>query len=294
VTVTLDRPVGERFQFGEHAHPVRVGDVEPHVHGYAWRHPAPTASLVLVHGLQSHALWFAEAAGLLHERGVSLYALDRRGSGSSTGTRGDITRYGVWFDEVGAMVRLAQAEHPGVPVHLVGHCFGANVALGSILSGRAPDVRSLIMLTPGFYVLPDYGSMEKLRIAGGALLARGARFRVPQGDDLFSRDPDIVAWIAADGLGARTLTARCLWQINAMLGMLRRQAGDLRVPLLVCEAARDRLSDNRRNRALLNRALGERCHWATFDAEHFLLAEACRDEVLEKLMAWVTGLEATC
>jgi alpha-beta hydrolase superfamily lysophospholipase len=101
-----------------------------------------------------------------------------------------------------------------------------------------------------------------------------------------------VAWIGADQLGARSLTARCLWQINTMLGGLRRGAGALQVPLLVFEAAHDRLSDNTRNRALLSRALGERCRWATFDAEHFLLAESCRDEVLDTLVAWVSEQEA--
>jgi acylglycerol lipase len=241
---------------------------------------------------EGRAGWFTDAAEVLLDRGLALYALDRRGSGSSVASRGDIARYTDWFDEVGVLVRLARAEHPAVPVHLVGHCFGANIALGSILNGRAPGVRSLIMLTPGFYVLPDYTPAEKLRILFSAFLARGNRFRVPQDDGLFSRDPDVLAWIGADQLGARALTARCLWQINTMLGGLRRGAGALPVPLLVFEAAHDRLSDNRRNRALLSRALGERCRWATFDAEHFLLAESCRDEVLDTLVAWVSEQEA--
>jgi alpha-beta hydrolase superfamily lysophospholipase len=273
---------------------VRLGNADPKVTGYAWRHPAPLAALVLVHGLQSHAGWFADAAEVLLDRGLALYAPDRRGSGSSEAARGDIARYMDWFDEVGAMVRVARAEHPNVPVHLVGHCFGANIALGTILTGRAGEVRSLIMLTPGFYVLPDYSVGEKLGIALSALVAPTNRFRVPQADELFSQDPEVVAWIGADPIGARSLTARCLWQINTMLGGLRRGVGSLPVPLLVCEAAHDRLSDNVRNRQLLSRALGERCRWATFDAEHFLLAETCRDEVLDTLVAWVSEQEAPC
>jgi len=293
MSLATPAPVAERFRFSPRAEPVRLGSAPPYVHGYAWRHPAPSATLVLVHGLQSHAQWFAEAAELLLDRGFGVYALDRQGSGSSPAVRGDVVRYADWFDEVGAMVQLARSEHPSAPVHLVGHCFGANVALGSISSGRA-QVRSLIMLTPGFYVLPDYGLVEKLHIGVSGLAAPRARFRVPQDDGLFSLDEDVVAWIAADSLGSKTLTARCLLQINALLGEVRRNAGSLSVPLLVFEAARDRLSDNRRNRALLDRALGDRCRWATFEAEHFLLAESCRDQVLEALTAWVAEQEATC
>jgi alpha-beta hydrolase superfamily lysophospholipase len=294
MSLTAVQSVADRLQFTALAEPIRLGDSEPLVNGYAWRHPAPTATLVLLHGLQSHAQWFAEAAVVLHSRGFAVYALDRRGSGSSAAPRGDIGKYTDWFHEVGAVVRLARAEHPSVPVHLVGHCFGANVALGSILTGRASNVSSLVMLTPGFYVLPDYTPLEKIGILWAGLFAPRARFRVPQGDDLFSRDPEVVAWIRADKLGSKTLTARCLLQINGMLSSLRRNAARVGVPLLVLEAAHDRLSDNARNRALLARAVGEQCRWARFEAEHFLLAESCREAVLDTLVAWVVEREAGC
>jgi alpha-beta hydrolase superfamily lysophospholipase len=282
-------PIADRFRFTDRAEPVNRG----RVYGYVWRNRTPVASLVLIHGLQSHAQWFAEAADLLMDRGFSVYAIDRRGSGSSPEPRGHIDAYSEWFDEVAAIVDLARTEYPDASVHLVGHCFGANVALGSLLSGRV-NATSLVMLTPGFYVLPDYTPLEKMAILGSSMFAPRRRFRVPQEDGLFSRDADVLAWIGADQLGAKSLSPRCLLQINAMLGMLRRNAGKLGVPLLVFEASRDRISDNRGNRRLLEQALGDRCRWAPFDAEHFLLAEACRDEVIDTLVAWVREQGATC
>jgi acylglycerol lipase len=225
------------------------------------------------------------------ERGLAVYAVDRRGSGSSPGERGDIARYSVWFEEVAEVVRLARAAHPSAPVHLVGHCFGANIALGCILTQR-PAVRSLIMLAPGLYIRPDYTGSEKLQILICGLARRQARFPVPQHDDLFTRDPDVLTWIQRDSLGARTLTAGCLLQINSMMTWLRRSVGSLRVPVLVLEALRDRISHNPRNRALLDRALRTGCRYVSFDAEHFLLAEPCRDQVIETLVAWV-GESAT-
>jgi hypothetical protein len=72
-----------------------------------------------------------------------------------------------------------------------------------------------------------------------------------------------------------------------MLRSLRRSASGLSRPLLVFEAAYDRLSDNRRNRAFLQRTLGGRYSLKTVDAEHFLLAEPCRDQVIDALLDWV-------
>lgn len=281
--------VADRFT-SERGEPLRLGETPPRVHGFAWRHPSPLASIVLVHGLQSHSGWFGEAAELLVERGMAVYAVDRRGSGSSPERRGHVEDYGVWFDEVAQVGRLAAAEHPEAPVHVIGHCFGANVAIGCALR-KAPDVRSVVMLTPGLYVLPDYTTVEKARIATAALLRRDVVFRVPQDDELFTRDPEVLAWIEADMLGAKTLTARCLLEIGRMLRRLRTDVGRLGVPTLVLEAAHDRIADNARNRAVLERALRDRCRFVTFDAEHFLLAEPCRDEVLDTIVRWVSGQE---
>ncbi|MGH8971637.1 MAG: alpha/beta fold hydrolase [Acidimicrobiia bacterium] len=277
-----------RFQFSGSAQPIVLDDRTPAVHGYAWRHPWPTASLVVVHGLQSHSQWFAEAADLLLDRGISVYALDRRGSGSSPAASGDIDWYQSWFEEVGRVVDLARRERPGVPVHLLGHCFGANLALGHALE-RPWTVASVVMLAPGLHVKPGYRLAEKLQILAAGVLAPTRRFRVPQDDDLFTRDPDVLAWIEGDTLGAKAVTARCLMQTKRMLSWLRNHVGDLGVPLLVIEASRDRIADNRRNGALLRGRLGDRARRVSFDAEHFLLAEPCRDQVIDELVGWVAG-----
>jgi muconate cycloisomerase len=277
-------PRQDRFRFSALAQPIVLGDV----HGYAWRHPKPVAALVVLHGLQSHAQWFSEAADGLIDRGLSVYALDRRGSGSSPERNGDIDRYGTWTAEVATFVEFVRREHPGLPVHLLGHCFGANVALAAALE-RPGLATSLILLTPGLHIRPDYTPAEKLRIAGAALLARQRRFRVPQDDELFTRDADVLDWITADTLGSKTLSARCLLEIRRLAAWLRHRVGEVTVPLLVMEAARDRVVDNDANATLLDRRLGDRWRRATFDAEHFLLAEPCRDAVLDEIAAWVRG-----
>ena len=281
-------PCQSRFQFSERAQPFTLDTGDPAVCGYAWRHPSPVATLVMIHGLQSHAQWFAEAADGLVGRGLSVYALERRGSGSSPGRSGDVDEYGTWIGEVGRLVDFVGEEQPDVPVHLLGHCFGANVALGAALD-KPGDVASLVMLTPGLHVIPDYTPAEKARIAAAGVAAPQRRFRVPLEDHLFTRDPEVLAWIEADTLGTKTLSARCLVQTGRMVATLRRRLGELTVPLLVIEAAQDRIADNAANAELLDRRLGGAWQRVSFDAEHFLLAEPCRHEVLDEIVAWVTG-----
>src|SRR4051794_21202941 len=110
--IASDAPIADRFRLTARAEPFRLRASEPQVYGYAWRPPAPRASLVLLHGLQSHAGWFADAAEALRDAGLAVYALDRRGSGSSRGVRGDVGRYGDWLDEVATVAAQARADYP--------------------------------------------------------------------------------------------------------------------------------------------------------------------------------------
>ena len=286
LAVTVHPAPGGRFAFSERAEPFRLRAAPPHVHGVAWRDSRPAATVVLVHGLQSHARWFAEAADCLVERGVSVYAVERRGSGSAAGVRGDIRRCEEWLDEVADVAKLARHEHPGLPVHLVGHCFGATLALVAILSGRVA-VDGFIMLTPGLHILPRHHPLERLAIGAAVILTPRRRFRVPQRDEDFTHDEEVLAWIRTDPGGARTLTARALRQVNRLSRAARAGVKDLTVPLLVIEAAHDRIADNRRNRASLARALGMR-RWtlASLDAEHLVLEGPARDAAIDLIVRW--------
>jgi len=247
-----------------------------------WHPPhAPTGVAILIHGLQSHAGWFLDAGERLAARGLAVYAPDRRGSGRSAAPRGDVHDFHTWYSDLASIIHRATADYASTPVHVIGHCFGANIALGAALTGRVA-VDSIVMLAPGLYVLPEYSAWDKLRIGLSSVMAPDTTFRVPQDDTLFSRDPEVLAWIGRDTLGARRVTARTLVQINRMMGEIRSELPRLNLPTLVLEAARDRLSDNRRNRATLR----DPCAWKTFDAEHFLLAEPCADQVIDAIVQW--------
>ena len=59
----------------------------------------PWAAVLFLHGIASHAGWFAETATDLGEQGVAVYAPDRRGSGRSGGRRGHLERYERALDD---------------------------------------------------------------------------------------------------------------------------------------------------------------------------------------------------
>ncbi|WP_290817992.1 alpha/beta fold hydrolase [Halovivax sp.] len=101
--------------------------------------------IVLVHGsgVSDHRRWdIAGVRAALAER-VTVYALDRRGRGES----GDSTEYSL-DDEV--MDVIAVVEAIDGPVTLLGHSYGANIALEASL--RTDAVSGLILYEPGIAV----------------------------------------------------------------------------------------------------------------------------------------------
>ncbi|HEV8166661.1 MAG TPA: alpha/beta fold hydrolase, partial [Actinomycetota bacterium] len=82
------------------------------LHYLRWRsrQSPPSAVVVFLHGIASHAGWFAETAADLNRQGVEVYGLDRRGSGRSGGPRGHLDRYERALDDVEQLVRLVASD----------------------------------------------------------------------------------------------------------------------------------------------------------------------------------------
>jgi alpha-beta hydrolase superfamily lysophospholipase len=103
------------------------------LHGYAWRARGNPRALVAVsHGAAEHALRYERFARALAEARFAAFALDQRGHGRSPGPGGlgDFGR-GGWaalVADLGQLVALARATHPGVGLALFGHSMGSFAA----------------------------------------------------------------------------------------------------------------------------------------------------------------------
>src|SRR3954453_19715471 len=80
------------------------------LHYRAWLPESQPASAALLfsHGIASHGAWFAETPAFLAERGMAVYAPDRRGSGLSGGRRGHIDSYEQALSDLDCVVTLTQ------------------------------------------------------------------------------------------------------------------------------------------------------------------------------------------
>ncbi len=102
---------------------------------YAWEpKEEPKAILVFVHGMTDYALKYAEMAEYLVSEGILVAALDLLGHGKSAGSAEDQGYFceqdpaTVIVRDVHRLKKTIQAEHPGVPIYLMGHSMGSFIA----------------------------------------------------------------------------------------------------------------------------------------------------------------------
>ncbi len=91
---------------------------------------APRAVVQVAHGMAEHPLRYRYLAQALNAHGIAVYANAHRGHGSAAqkaGTLGDFGPRGfaALADDMAHLTRHIRAQHPGLPVVLLGHSMGS-------------------------------------------------------------------------------------------------------------------------------------------------------------------------
>lgn len=93
-----------------------------------WPHEAPQYLAVLVHGYGEHMGRYEYVAQTLHNHGAGVYGPDHYGHGASEGERVGIADFDDVVADLHTVVGKAVADHPDVPIVLIGHSMGGMIA----------------------------------------------------------------------------------------------------------------------------------------------------------------------
>jgi len=285
---------------------------------YRWLPDTPAkAAVQIAHGLAEHAGRYARLAEALTGAGYAVYAADHRGHGRTAPTAADLGFFAEgegWrrcLDDLWQLNRQIAAEHPGLPVVLVGHSMGSFMAqhfisehgealAGVVLSGT--DGKPGALASAGRLI----ARLERLRLGprGRSALIHALAFgvfnkafaptRTPA--DWLSRDPAEVDKYVADPLcGFVATTQNWIDLLDALPEIAKPDRQALipkQLPIHIISGSADPVSDGtKRLQQLLAayRAAGlERVTHRFYEgARHELFNETNRDEVTRDLLAWL-------
>jgi alpha-beta hydrolase superfamily lysophospholipase len=202
--------------------------------------------VIMTHGLQSHSGWFARSAARMAGQGHPVYAVDRRGSGLSQGTRGDMKAFDEMIGDLLAVADEIARRHGTTEVFVLGHCFGAIPATAFAI--RHPDrTRGLILTTPAFYTHTNLPLSQRLRILFSRSGQRDFLLPDPLDPGEFTEQAPFEAFIRSDPLALRAATGDFYFQVHRARKFIRAHITKIEMPVFMAIAGEDPISDNRRN-----------------------------------------------
>lgn len=218
-----------------------VRGVELYWQGWLPGPQEPGGVVLLCHGLGEHSGRYGNVVDALTPDGWAVYALDHRGHGRSGGRRAHLDGYADWLADLDTFRRHVVALHPGLPVFLLGHSMGGQIALAYALDHQA-DLNGLVLSAPAL----ASNAVPKAAVPVLTWLSKIAPTLRPAGIDgtKVSKDPAVVAAYQADPLvyqGNPTLGLSA--RLFAQFAVLPERARGLTLPLLLQHGTDDVLTE---------------------------------------------------
>ena len=248
---------------------------------------ATKALVVLVHGLHEHSGRYAHVAERLNRSGYAVHTLDHEGHGRSGGTRGNVGSMSGVLEDLHRVRTEAVAEHPGVPVFVLGHSMGGLVALDYVTSRGQDGLAGLVVSGPAIDTSAANAVQRRIAPLLGRLLPNAGVLLL--GASNVSRDPAVVAEYEQDPLNHNG-------KVRAVTGAEMMLAADrvvdrlpsLTLPVLAMHGTEDRLVPKAASELVHARAGSADNTLKLYDGlYHEVFNEPEKEQVLDDLVAWL-------
>lgn len=251
-------------------------------------HPAqatPRAVVVIVHGFNSHSGYYQWAAEQLVAAGLAVYALDLRGRGRSDGERFYVAKFADYANDVARFVAMAKADHPGLPVFLLGHSAGGVVSCIYALEHQA-EISGLICESFAHEVpAPDFALAV---LKGLSHVAPHAHVLKLNNAD-FSRDPSVVEVMNNDPLIAHEVQpTQTVAEMVRADERLKLAFGQITLPVLIVHGTADKAAKPSGSQHFYERAGSQDKTLKLYEGHfHDLLNDVGKDIVMADIRQWI-------
>jgi alpha-beta hydrolase superfamily lysophospholipase len=257
-----------------------------HIEVRSWRPPTrPRGVVAIVHGVKSHSGYYGWAAEQLVGDGMAVYALDLHGRGKSDGDRLFLEKIDDYLADVDALVRLAKAREPGLPVFLLGHSAGGVIACVYTLEHQR-ELAGLICESFAFQVAAPEAFYPVLK-AIGRVAPHLPILKLKNQD--FSRDPLAVKAMEDDPLVADEVQpSQTVAELVRATERLKRDFPLITLPVLILHGTSDKVTRPSGSKAFYARAGSRDKTLKLYEGHaHDLLNDLDRDVVMADIQGWM-------
>jgi acylglycerol lipase len=244
-------------------------------------------TFVLVHGQGEHGGRYAHLAEWFTPLGASVYAMDHRGHGKSTGQRGHTPSLNALLDDIDQVIERARQES-GPPIVLIGHSLGGLLAIAYALD-RQERVDRAIFSAPALQLKVRVPPWK--RAVAGVLPRIAPRLSLANEIDAshLSHEQSIVDAYRSDPLVHNRISAGMYGATIANGEKLIARAGELRLPFLLMHGRDDRIVDPLGSQRFFARATApDRAFCLYPGMYHEIFNEVEHEKVFADIESWLT------
>jgi len=259
----------------------------------SWKPETPKGIVVIIHGLAEHSGRYQATAEFLSDNDWAVYACDLRAHGLSPDPpkagRVHVKQFTDYFMDVDAIAGLARKHHPGLPLFVLGHSMGGLITINYALE-RPEGLAGVIISSPALATHPEFKPPALLKILVSILSLVAPRVLVDSELDTqaISRDPEVVKAYLDDPLISQKISARWYSQLLKTMKKANRNAGALRVPMLLMQSGSDRLVDPSAPGRFASAAPAGLVDLVLWEGlYHEMFNEPEKDQVCTRLLEWL-------
>ena len=243
------------------------------------------AVVVVVHGFKAHSGLYEWPAAQLTQIGICVHAFDLRGHGRSEGERYHVDKFSDYVADLSTFVSIAEAEHPGLPLFVLGHSAGGVV--GCLFALDEPRRLAGFICEDFSYALPPPDVALSL-LKGISHLAPHAHLLNLKEED-FSRDPAFVEKLKADPLGNQIPgTVQLLAELIRADERLKQSFSQITVPLLILHGTGDRVAKSAGSQYFYDHAGSVDKTLKLYEGHyHDMLNDLGREKVMADVIEWL-------
>lgn len=246
----------------------------------------PRAAILGLHGMNDHSRAFELPAIDWRRAGIATYAYDQRGFGGAL-PRGRWAGVEAMTGDLRDALRAVRAEHPGVPVYVLGESMGGAVALAALDDPEGLDAAGLVLAAPAVWGREAMPAAYEIAL----FLAAHSVPWLEIGSAQIGRQPTDNLWalreMAHDPGVLKATRMDAVWGMVNLMDAALDGADGAALPMLVLYGEKDRIIPRRPTLALIDRLPAERTSVALYaEGWHMLLRDLQGWRVAEDIAAW--------
>jgi len=248
------------------------------------------ARLVIAHGLAEHSGRYGNVIDRLFPDDISIWAMDHRGHGRSDGSRGHITSFDDYLNDLKKMVEIANAGiGENTKCFLLGHSMGGLISL--MFAFQHHDmIDGVIVSSPGLGVKVKVPGFKVFMGKVMSSLWPGLSLGNELDSSKISRDKEVVNKYDNDPLRHGKVSARWFTEFLKAMEKAHRLAPSMKIPILMQIAGDDHLVDAAASKSFYEKLGVKDKTLYVYDGlyhEIYNELESDRKKVLDDLENWI-------